>query len=145
MLVVPQKCSLHILVLFKKTNCLFSYKVTVLDLHSLSCILTLSINCAKSVKDPDLGPDLRVKNQVEGLQKLFQHFDARCLSVACSSPTKQYELLIFLTKSDFMQLQNKFLFIYYKKILIKTAVRKKLTFRSKHSEAFLVIEKQMIL
>ncbi len=39
---------------------------------------------------------LRVKNQVEGLQELFQHFDARCLSVACSGPKKQYVLPIFL-------------------------------------------------
>ncbi len=35
---------------------------------------------------------LRVKNQVEGPQELFQHFDARCLSVADSGPTQQYEL-----------------------------------------------------
>ena len=35
---------------------------------------------------------LRVKNYLEGFQELFQHFDARCLSVADSGPTQQYEL-----------------------------------------------------
>ena len=38
------------------------------------------------------GVNLRVKNYLEGFQELFQHFDARCLSVADSGPTQQYEL-----------------------------------------------------
>ncbi len=47
---------------------------------------------------------------------MFQHFDARCLSVAGSGPTKQYVLQIIYTEEWFVgsskNHKNMFLFIF---------------------------------